>query len=200
MNLTAVRSLVIAPLLALAVTTAQATPITPVGATVVSGGTPWNLGGGIGELIDGDTTPGANWFGFRPLSLTSDDTIRFDLGGVFDLTSMTVWNNGGGIDGDGEGVNGFTLEFLDASLSSLGTYSDSLLDIQTGETKAFSASTVSFVDFTIDTAHMGVFSSAYAIMTEVRFDGVASSVPEPQVAALLGAGLLVSGFATRRRR
>lgn len=169
---------------------AHAALISPITATVESG-TAWNAGGGVGELIDGDTTPGPNWFGFRPLSGSQDDRVRLTLDGSYDLNSVSIWNNGGGIDNDSEGLRNFLLTFMDDSLTTLGTYSGTLLDLQTIQTQGISASGVSVVDLTFQTSH----GAGYAVITEIQFDGSAS-VPVPHTLGLImSLGLLL--FARR---
>jgi hypothetical protein len=173
-----------------ALQSAHASLILMTNATVESG-TPWNLGGGVGELIDGDTTAGPNWFGFRPLSGLQNDRVRLTLGGIYDLSAVNIWNNGGGIDNDREGLKDFQLTFLDANFLSLGSYSGSLLDLQTIQTQTISAFGVAFVDLTFKTSH-GV---NYAIITEIQLEGEAT-VPEPSTLAVLALGMM--GLASRR--
>lgn len=161
----------------------QASIISPDSATVLSG-IPQNGGGGVAELVDGDSTPGPNWFG---LSMTTQDpTVRLTLGGTFDLASVSIWNNGGGIDNDTEGLKDFDLNFLDTSLTQIGSFSGSILDLQTVQTLSINASGVSFVDLIFQSSH----GASYALLTEIQFEGTTSSVPAPASIAILMFGLL----------
>ncbi|MDO6718584.1 PEP-CTERM sorting domain-containing protein [Psychrosphaera sp. 1_MG-2023] len=168
--------------------------IIPDSATVESG-TAWNTGGGVGQLVDGYTTAGSRWFGFRPLSGNQDDRVRLTLDDNYDLSSVSIWNNGGGIDGDSEGLKDFQLTFLDENLFSLNSYSGSLLDLQSIQTQAISATNVSFIDLTFKTSH----GANYAIIAEIQFEGVTTAdVPEPPTLAIFALGLI--GLASRKLR
>ena len=183
------------PILAGFAQSAQATLISPIAASVESG-TPWNVGGGVNEIIDGDTTAGPNGFGFRPLSGSGDDRVRLTLSDAYDLSAVSIWNNGGGIDNDTEGLKDFKLTFLDSTLTNLGTYTSSILDIQTGETQAINASGVSFVDLTFLSSH----GAGYAIITETQFEGEETAVvPAPTTLALLTLGLVGICYTKKRK-
>jgi len=119
-------------------------------------------------------------------------TILFDLGDAYDLTGMTLRNNGGTGELDGEGIDGFNLHFLDAAMSPLGTFGDSATDTLAPQQFSFSAADVSHVELEILSAHSTgeAVERGYALFHEISF------VPEPATLALLTLGV----FPLLRRR
>jgi hypothetical protein len=55
--------------------------------------------------------------------------VTFDLGGAYDLTGLNLWNNGGGIEKDGEGVNAFTLTFYDPLAAVVSSFGSTATDL-----------------------------------------------------------------------
>lgn len=81
----------------------------------------------------------------------------FDLGGSFDLTGMSLWNNAGdrsgGVEFDGEGIDGFELRFLNAAQSQIGTFNGVANDGFARQEYSFGASAVSYIQLVINSNH-----------------------------------------------
>lgn len=189
--------------------------------------------GTAGMAADSVTHPSESlalgtWDGSHP-QWSGDKTIRFELDQDYILSGFDLWNNGGlgtwiadlnqwSGEGDGEGINLFTLSFLDASLSEITTFTDNASDYgypppaQLGnsqpESFLFAAvSNVRYVDLIIQSNHFqGLVDIGdpngdagvrdYAAFREVAFDG--SPVPVPGAILLLGSGLI--GLAGCKRK
>lgn len=175
---------------AVAASTANAAPISPVSVSVLSGthlSHPNNIPGAIIDgVIDFD-----EWVSFRLSG--GPGVLRFDLGADYDVSGVTIWNNGGFIEGDTEGVGMFTLALLSASESTVssGTFFPS--DILAAQSFAAFGSAVRFIDMTVLASH----GASYSLFHEIQFDAVLSPVPAPGALALLGLGLI--GLGARRR-
>lgn len=122
-------------------------------------------------------------------------SVEFDLGGLYDLDGMTLWNNAGYLGNDGEGVNAFLLRLLDADRGQIGGYNANADDGLTPQSFSFTASGVRFVDFVIASNHNP--ARGYAAIHEIQFSD-APAVPEPETWAMLLAGL--GALALRRAR
>lgn len=135
------------------------------------------------------------------VAFTGPYTIRFDLGGNFDLTAMNLWNNAGHIGNDGEGIRNFDLELRNAAQGLVATFSFTADDGLAPQPFDFAASGIRFADLVIRSNHQENSASlrGYAALYEVNFNGVAA-VPEPHAYALLLAGLSLVGWGARRGR
>lgn len=169
---------------------AQAAPISPVSVSVLSGTHlthPHNVPGAIIDgVIDFD-----EWVSFRLSG--GPGILRFDLGDVYDVSAVTIWNNGGFIEGDTEGVSAFDLVLLSASDSVIADDTFFPDDILAGQTFAAFGDGVRFIEMVVLASH----GASYSLFHEVQFDAVLSPVPAPGALALLGLGLL--GLCGRRR-
>jgi hypothetical protein len=185
-----IKAVTLSVLMGCAFGSAHAAVISPVSASLVSGAQayPDLAQSNIAFVVDGIVDAGY-WYGVAP----SSGTIRLSLGGTFDLESVTIWNNAGGISNDNEGIQSFSLDFFDSTLAALGSYSDVLPDNELGHVRAFNVSDVAYVDLVIRSG----YSASYALFYEIAFEG--AKVPEPAANLLIGLGL-VGLMAQRKRR
>jgi hypothetical protein len=128
-------------------------------------------------------------------------TVQFDLGAAYDLTGFNLWNNGGYLETDGEGVNSFTLSFFDPSSASVGSWSGNATDTLAMQSFNFAASNVQTVDFTINSnwAPDGPDGRQYVIFYEANFEGSPIRAPVPAGVLLGIIGLGTAGLRLRRR-
>lgn len=130
--------------------------------------------------------------------LGTNGTITFDLGGVFDVTDLLVWNyNEAGF--PGHGMNAVTIRAAGADKVFDITQGGVTLTAGTG-TGDIAAQVVNLSGFNgvqyIEISNTTNHGDTRSGLAEVRFDGVAT-VPEPSSFALLGLGSLAM---LRRRR
>lgn len=195
---------VLTSLLAIAALQANAAPIT--GTTVsTTFASPGDLGSVIQNVVDGSGlssyTTGATHAAGAPTNswAVSDGavtgTITFDLGGVFALDGMAVWNfNAFSV----FGINGLTIDgsldgILYAPISGAPTNFAIGASLAAELAELFSfTTTTQFVRFNVASSHGGPGIG----LSEVMFTGTA--VPEPGTLAILGLGL--AGLAASRRR
>jgi hypothetical protein len=179
------------PVLTVAVCTVGATQadiIHPVSATTDD---PIRFGS-LDNIIDGvvDFNSNVGMGTSNPGDYNGPYTIAFDLGASFNLTGFQLWNNGGSIEFDGEGIDAFTLRFLDDGSSELDTYAGNAQDILAMQEFMFSVDSVRSVELVIESNHSDP-SRDYVVLYEVAF------IPAPgALAALCAFGLVGS----RRRR
>jgi len=178
------RLLLAVSVVACTVGSAQADIIHPVSATTNSP----VLFGSLNNLIDGliDFDSNAGMGASVSGNFTGPYTIKLDLGASFNLTSFQLWNNGGDIELDGEGIDAFTLRFLDNSSSEIDTYAGNAEDLLAMQEFAFSVDGVQSVELVIESNHAPTERN-YAALYEVAF------VPAPgSLAALAAFGLVAS--------
>jgi len=116
-------------------------------------------------------------------------TIAFDLGASFNLTGFQLWNNGGNIEFDGEGIDAFTLVFLDDGSAEIDTYAGNAQDILAMQEFMFAVDGVRSVELVIESNHFQT-PRDYVVLYEVAF------IPAPGALAALCA----FGFVGSRRR
>jgi hypothetical protein len=118
-------------------------------------------------------------------------TIFFDLGATHNLTGFQLWNNGGNIELDGEGIDEFTLLFYD-EVSLIADKSYQAQDILAMQefVFGFSIDGIRAVELVIESNHAEQLRD-YAVLYEVTF------VPGPGSLGVLGAFGMVG---SRRRR
>lgn len=194
---------VLTSLLAIAALQANAAPIT--GATVsTTFASPGDSGSVIQNVVDGSGlssyTTGATHAAGVPTNAWAatgpqTGTITFDLGGVFALDGMAVWNfNANSL----YGINGLTIDgSLDgisyAPISGAPTNFAIGANLAAELAELFSfTTTTQFVRFNVASSHRGTGIG----LSEVMFTG--SAVPEPSTLAILG--LCLAGLAASRRR
>ncbi len=143
-------------------------------------------------LIDGviDVDQNAGIGGSVSGQFAGPYSVTFDLGGVFNLTGIQLWNNAGNIDNDGEGIDAFFLRFEDAAGQLAGTLSANAADSLDMQVFEFDFPQVTFVDLRIESNHAPTMRN-YAALHEIAF------VPAPTVAVLIMPALLLRG--ARRR-
>lgn len=145
---------------------AQADIIHPVSAT--SDDPIWF--GSLDNLIDGvvdfDSNVGMGTSGSG--AFNGPYTIAFDLGTTFNLTGFQLWNNGGNIEFDGEGIDAFTLVFLDDGSAEIDTYAGNAADILAMQEFAFSVDGVRSVELVIESNHFQD-SRDYVVLYEAAF-------------------------------
>lgn len=182
---------------------AQAATLTPVGSSTSAPIAYPGSNNVVSWLIDGTPDYDQQLVLGHPAgtAFTGPYSIVFDLGGAFDLSGMTLWNNAGYLDNDGEGIKDFDLRFLDGGMSQLAVYSGVAHDGLPPQSFGFSAVGVVYVDLVIKSNHQenSVVPRGYAALYEISFSGVVAAVPEPETYAMLLAGLGLVGFAARRR-
>lgn len=192
------------PLLAVAALQANAAPIIGVTATTTFAN-PGDSASVIGNIVNGSGlssyTTGATHAGGTPTNAWAatggvTGTITFNLGGVFDLDGMAIWNfNANSIFGiddltiDGS-LDGVTYAPLPGTPTSFGIGASGS---EVAQLFSFTATT-QFVRFNVTSSHGGPGVG----MSEVMFTGAAAAVPEPGSIAVLGLGLF--GLAAFRRR
>jgi hypothetical protein len=125
-------------------------------------------------------------------------TVQFDLGAAYDLAGFNLWNNGGYVEGDGEGVNSFTLNFFDPSSASVGSWSGNATDTLAMQSFSFAASHVQTVDFTIN-SNWAPDSRRYVLFYEANFEVAPIPTPVPAGVLLAIIGLGTAGWRLRRR-
>jgi hypothetical protein len=163
--------------------------------------------GSIAIVIDGNPDFNA-YLQFGPPLLgafTGPFSINFNLGGSYDLTGMNLWNNAGSIGDDGEGINAFQLDFLDAGALVIGSYNSNANDGIAVQNFGFAGpSGVTAVRLTINSNWGGIIGPErqYVGFYEINFDGDPTrtpGIPEPGTWALMAGGLASFSFLRRRK-
>lgn len=164
----------------------------------------WSDGLGMWHTQFGDFVPGESNFAH----------ITFDLGAVYNIDQIDIWNYGevisGGTRNSRRGVKDFRISVASSinspNFTSIGDYTLSLAPIHwpapyfAGESFAVSERGVRLVRFDIFSDHWdGTLGRDDVVgLSEVRFSGNLSAVPEPSSASL--AVLAMSSFIFRSRR
>lgn len=198
--------------LAVAAPTATAATITPVSAVASNTFPFWN-DYKAENLINGSGLSGglhdANYYNMWMTDLSVDAaTLVFDLGGVFDLTAIDVWNYNFGTPGFASTIERGAKAFK-LSLSLDGTnYTQALsgeFSVAAGQPLAAErmnlSGTARYVQLELSGNHQSypeTYGYAPIGLSEVRFQGAA--VPEPGAWALMILGFGAAGSVLRQRR
>ncbi len=157
----------------------------------------------VNNLVNGSGLTGnshsGNWENKWLTNETVTGTLIFDLGSIFDISSSSIWNYGGGCCSTSRSVRDLGVE---ASLDGIiySTIGDFILGQSAGipissETIALNT-TAQYIRFNLNSN----YGTNYTGLSEVQFNGVdASPVPEPTTLALLGFGLAGFGFSRKKR-
>lgn len=111
---------------------------------------------------------------------------------------MNLWNNGGSIDLDGEGINGFTFKFRDAGQALVGTVTGNAADTLQQQTFGFTAvNGVASVDLVILSNHEPAIRP-HALFHEINFEGfmARNAVPNLGTWDMVLLAVLVTGSAS----
>lgn len=151
-----------------------------------------NGAGLSGNLHSGD------WENKWITNATVTGTLTFDLGSIFDVASTSIWNYGGGCCGVGRSVKDLDIE---ASLDGVAYFSvgdfvlgQSAVSIIPSQTLALNT-TARYFRFNLNSN----YGAGRAGLSEVQFNGVSSSVPEPASIALLSLGLAGLLFSRKKK-
>ncbi len=144
----------------------------------------------LNRLLNGDTSGGnfVGWNGGQPYN-TTIPSFNIDLGGVYDLTSFSLWNNAGSVLTDAQGFKDLDLVFRNSGGNVISTLE--IRSISSDGTSPFnqplSVSNVASVDLNgVDSYFLSLGSSDFTLR-QISFSGTAP-VPEPSSTALLGLG------------
>jgi hypothetical protein len=129
--------------------------------------------------------------------------LVFDLGGIYSLNAIGIWNYNASL---GLNINlhrGVQQYSIDYSLDNL-TYNGVIAPtvLTQGTASPLNADILNLGGVQAQYMRLNILSSygapLYVGLSEVQFDGVPSSVPEPTTLLLLGLGLAGLGFARKR--
>ncbi|HVK42525.1 MAG TPA: PEPxxWA-CTERM sorting domain-containing protein [Phenylobacterium sp.] len=209
------KAVILSALAALALASpAAAATIAPVG---VEASSTFTHGGSYKaeNLINGSGMTGAQhdaYFGNMWMTDLSVDkaSLTFDLGGLYNLSGVQIWNYNFGDDQFAVSTLDRAARAFVLSISTDGvTFTDILTDTLSrgtgallgGESFGLSGA-ARFVRLNLDGNHQK-FPETYGYapigLSEVRFEGVASAVPEPATWAMMITGFGLAGVAIRRR-
>ncbi|AEE22473.1 PEP-CTERM sorting domain-containing protein [Paraglaciecola chathamensis] len=149
-----------------------------------------------GSGLSGNTHDG-NWENKWLANETVTGTLVFNFGSIFDISSSSIWNYGGGCCGTTRSVKDLGIEAsLDGiTYSSIGSFilnqsTDPLILADT----IFLDTTAQYIKFNLNSN----YGANYTGLSEVQFNGVAASVSEPTSIALLTLGLAGIGFSRKK--
>ncbi len=133
-----------------------------------------------------------------------DPFVIFDLGAVYTINSFHVWNyNEAPPNLTSRGVNGVTVEYgatagLGSTVPGITNFAqaDGLATYAGEDFSGFTPFDAQFIKFDINSNHGG--DNNFYGLSEVQFDGVLATVPEPATGTLAGLSMLALAF--RRRR
>ena len=188
-------------LLVIALTQGAATAsITPVGATTSSPIAYTAYGSSLANVIDGvpnyDQWLALGQEGGGPF--TGPYTVSFDLVAPYSITGFNLWNNGGNIENDGEGIDWFSIEFHDPAHAPLGlftTWATDTLAEQSWPIPSGFFPNAQYAELVIGSNHAMDYRP-YVIFYEVSFEGT-PTVPVPGALLLGGIGAGVIGWMRR---
>lgn len=156
----------------------------------------------VNNLVNGAGLTGTQHDGNWENKWMTDSTVTgeliFNLGSIYDISSASIWNYGGGCCGVNRSVKDLSVGVsLDGvTYSSIGSFT---LGLPAGT--PFAADTISlgataqYIKFDLNSNYG---SQQYTGLSEVQFEGLMASVPEPASIALLTIGLAGLGLSRRK--
>lgn len=156
----------------------------------------------VNNLVNGAGLSGnihdGTWSNKWMTNQTVTGTLTFDLGTIYDISSTSIWNYGGGCCGDGRSVKDIEiLTSIDGlTYSSIGSFvlSQSATASITADVIALNT-TAQYIRFDLNSN----YGDSYTGLSEVQFNGDAAAIPEPFSFALLALGFIGIGFSRRKK-
>lgn len=156
----------------------------------------------VNNLVNGSGLSGnihdGNWPNKWMTNQTVTGNLTFDLGSVYNLSSTSIWNYGGGCCGAGRSVKDLDIMVsVDGiSYNSIGSFI-----LNQSPTNSIIADVISlnttaqYIRFDLNSN----YGDSYTGLSEVQFNGDVAAVPEPISFALLALGFIGIGFSRKKK-